>query len=238
MRHQFHRSPTIIALAFLLALCSLGCAFGNEQEYHVRFPSPVQGRGAIALAVHDQRQKVLSGSEDEDYVGTQRGGFGNPFDVSTASDRPLADDWASSVSDALKQGGFTPEVVPTRANDAPQLVIRRLQETRAPASILFVIHEWHTDTYNNATLHRNVTLTILSPAATPLASARSGGDLELGGSLLNPAGNARDEVQREFVRTLRGLLSDAAVQAALRTATAPATAPRTAQREAAPAASR
>jgi hypothetical protein len=216
------RSLSITVIPLILAFGSLGCAFGNEHEYHVRFPSPVQGRGPVAIAVHDQRPQVVAGSEDDDYVGTQRGGFGNPFDVSTASDRPLADDWAASVSDSLKQGGFTPEVVPTRPQDAPQLVIRRMQETRARASLLFVIHAWHTDTFSNATLHRNVTLTVLSPAGTALATARSGGEMELGGSALDPAGHARDEVQREFVRTLRGLLSDAAVQNALRTGTAAA----------------
>ena len=214
MPRCFRRTPTVAAFLLLLTLGATGCAYANEQEYHVRFASPVKGHGVVAIAVHDQRERVVSGSEDADWVGIQRGGFGNGFDVSTASGRPLAEDWAASVSDALAQGGFTPQVVPTRPQEPTVAVAQRVLGARAPASLLLIVYKWHTDTYNNATLHRDVELQVLSPSGAVTATARSGGNLELGGSL-DAAGNASVEAQRAYVRTLRALLSDASVQAAL-----------------------
>lgn len=64
---------------------------GNKHQYIGSDPELlVTTTYATAVAVQDRRPYVLDGDKDADFVGIQRGGFGNPFDVITTSGRPLA----------------------------------------------------------------------------------------------------------------------------------------------------
>lgn len=74
----------------LLAVVSSGCAVGNRYAYHTVVVDPsISGRSRVSVATHDQRAYVVSGNKDPQFVGVQRGGFGNPFDVRTMMVAPL-----------------------------------------------------------------------------------------------------------------------------------------------------
>src|SRR2546428_9600965 len=80
----------LVQLAGVLLLS--GCAIGNRYAYQTVVASPqVSGTTAVSIATYDQREYVRSGTKDPQFVGLQRGGYGNPFDVRTEGDRPLAD---------------------------------------------------------------------------------------------------------------------------------------------------
>ncbi len=99
--------------AVLLASMLGGCAVGNTYEYRLpRLPLSVQGNSAIGLAVTDQRPYILDGDKDPNFVGLQRGGYGNPFDVTTASGRPMAEDMALSSRQMARSSPGMPFAAP------------------------------------------------------------------------------------------------------------------------------
>ena len=91
----------------VVAVLLTGCAIGNRYAYQSVVANPqLSGTTAVGVATHDQREYVRSGSKDPQFVGLQRGGFGNPFDVRTADDKPLADAMTTALVNTLNKKGF------------------------------------------------------------------------------------------------------------------------------------
>ena len=97
-----------------------GCAVGNRHAYHTTV-APLQASGShtIAVATHDEREYVRSGNKQPDFVGLQRGGYGNPFKVTTESGHALAQDVTDSITASAtgyvpSTGGVT--VVPSQVD--------------------------------------------------------------------------------------------------------------------------
>ena len=78
-----------------------GCAAGNRHAYHETVAVlQASGSKTIAVATHDEREYVRSGHKRPNFVGLQRGGYGNPFNVTTASTHPLAQDMTDAIVEA------------------------------------------------------------------------------------------------------------------------------------------
>src|SRR5262245_14663468 len=111
----------------LVAPLLVGCAVGNRHDYHTVLVEPsVSGSGALGVATHDQRPYVVAGGKDPQFVGLQRGGFGNPFDVRTAQDRPLADAMTQALASSLNRKGFHAVPVVLAASDGADRVRDKL----------------------------------------------------------------------------------------------------------------
>ena len=83
-----------VALLIVAACAAGGCAVGNTHAYSTILANPtLAGTSAVNVATHDRRDSVQSGEKSPDFVGLQRGGFGNPFNVKTTGGRPLADEF-------------------------------------------------------------------------------------------------------------------------------------------------
>ncbi len=107
------RKANVIWL-IILVLFLAGCAFGNKHAYHnVDANISAAGTTKVAVATHDQRNYVKNGDKQPDFVGLQRGGFGNPFDITTASGNALAQDVTETICRSLASKGFhtTPVIV-------------------------------------------------------------------------------------------------------------------------------
>jgi hypothetical protein len=66
---------------------------------------------SFAVGVQDRRPYVISGNKDEHFVGLSRGGYGNPFDVTTASGKALADEFAGAIANGLRRNDASVTVV-------------------------------------------------------------------------------------------------------------------------------
>lgn len=138
-----HRLCSLLLTA--VAALSLGaCAVGVKHEYDqlaadIRVKAP-----QIALGVHDRRSYVVDGTKKEDFTGVTRGGYNNPFDASTASGKPMADDFAKAVADSLTRNGTRVSVVRLEPKLPTDEAIKRLAEA-APKAVLLTITEWKTD---------------------------------------------------------------------------------------------
>jgi len=147
---------TTIAASILIT----GCAIGNKYDYRSNgMPLPVHGNGGIGLKVSDQRPYILDGDKEPDFVGLQRAGFGNPFDVTTESGRSMAEDMTESLRKAFEAKGFQVVTMTESGSDHAALV-REAQAKGLPHIVLLTIKQWKTDTAMRVNLIYNLQLMV------------------------------------------------------------------------------
>ena len=207
------RSFTIVIIASALT----GCAVGNQHPYDSETPQfAVSGTRSVAVATQDSRPYVQSKSKSPTFVGLSRGGFGNPFDVTTGSGKPLAEDFSTTIARSLQQKGLKSTVVsvgdPLSPVDARALVARAGTERLALVSI----NEWKSDTFMSTALNYDVTLRIYDANGAQLATNRLSGEDNLGADAINPPGHAKAAVPPAYRRKLEELFASQAVIDSLR----------------------
>ena len=203
------------SLALALVLAGLtGCAVGNHQQYAGVAPDlKVTSQRSVAVAVVDNRPYVANGDKDPDFVGIQRAGFGNPFDVGTDSRKPLATDMTEDIVAGLKLHGLAAEPVAVKPGTPSDVAIKAA--TGKDRALILELREWKSDTYTNTALIYDVELRVCDAAGRPLATASKKGEDDLGGNLMDPAGHAKDAVPPAFKKILEDLLNAPNVVTAL-----------------------
>lgn len=173
----------------LVCLSLVGCAVGNRYDYAGSIGGlPISGTGTIALAVTDARPYVLSGEKKSDFVGLQRGGFGNPFDVRTGSGKPLATEMRDAISAALVKQGFT-VVSPTDS---------------APRKLELRVLEWKTDVMMKMKILYDLELSVFDQSGALLARRTTRGeDVGGGGFESQNASNAARTFEMRFTQLIR-----------------------------------
>jgi len=182
------RSTLQVLLLSIGALALGGCAMGNRYNY-AEVPVTMQGvssAGAVAIAIADERPYVTSGNKTPQFVGLQRGGFGNPFDVNTASGRPLAEEMADALARAMKAKGADAVAVRVDAKDSEGNARRKLLENKPRRAVLITLHEWKTDTLMNTDFLYDVKLVVLDASGKQLAWHALKGTDHLGSLGLTP----------------------------------------------------
>ncbi len=205
----------LLSLAAVVLLS--GCAVGNKHSYHdamVLFD--VEAASMVAVAAQDRRPYVLSGAKTPDFVGLQRGGFGNPFDVTTQSGKPLSTDFTESVVRSLVQGGAKAVPISIAPSLNRERAIAELRRSGAEKLLLLQLNEWKSDTFNNTALIYDVKAYVCDSTGEIIAESEISGRENLGGSAFNPPGHAKAAVPQAFKRKLEELLGARQVAAALK----------------------
>jgi len=206
------------ALVVALAVLVSGCAVGNRYAYHTVIVDPnlPGGDSRISVATNDQREYVISGNKDPRFIGLQRGGYGNPFDVKTANDRPLADNMTMLIVAALQRRGFQAVPIFIGPNTAEAQVKQKLLETGIDRALLLTLREWKSDTMMNVGFVYDVTLVVMNREGQIVAKKDLQGRDNLGGSFWSPTGHAKDAVPQAVKAKLEQLLGDPSIASALR----------------------
>jgi hypothetical protein len=161
----------------------LGCAVGNQYRYqaaNVGLPLEKHHEGVtIGLGVKDSRIYVLNGNKSENFVGLQRGGFGNPFNVTTASNLPFAEDVTGILVGMLEPYGYKVEFESSSAD--LNAFTRAFKARDLSRAVYLNIREWKTDIYTSITLHYDLELIILDGEGTVLARSNQSGSESIGG---------------------------------------------------------
>jgi hypothetical protein len=198
------------------ALATTGCAIGNRYAYHTIVANPtLSGKQSVSVAAHDQRDYVQAGKKSPQFVGLQRGGFGNPFDVRTEGDRPLADDMTTAIVNTLNAKGFRAQQIVVSHTVSTAEVSERLRRTGADRALLFEVKEWKSDVALRIGLTYDVRMSVLGRDGAVLATKRLEGNKEVLGAAGLPSG-VGEIVGNAFRTKLELLLDDAAIAAALR----------------------
>lgn len=211
---KYHVRTLACALAGSLLIS--GCAVGNKHQYAESIPViKAQPSKSVALGVIDKRPAVVNKSRTPDFVGVQRGGFGNPFEVTTASGNALADDMTSSLVAALKNGDTVVSVVTLNANLDETEAMRKVASAGLERGALLMLKEWKSDTYQNTALHYDLSLLVLDASGKLVARHDMKGKEDLGGSFMNPPEHAKNAVPLAYRRTMETLFSTPEISSAL-----------------------
>ena len=196
-----------ICIAIVLFSTLGGCAVGVTHQYNnAALQIKASSGSKLAIGVQDRRLYVVTKEKPEKFVGLSRGGFGNPFDIKTASGEPLADDMSKSIQAALTKSGVnvTAINIPVGVDEAE--AIKRLTGSSGKA-VLIELNEWKTNTYVNTTLTYDVQALVIGVDGKVIASKKISGSENLGGSAMNPPGHSRKAVPIAFRRTIEELFS-------------------------------
>jgi hypothetical protein len=209
------RKYSLQAALALLVFMSSGCAVGNMYRYHeARAVLPLvkpEQTVAIGLAGSDQRPYIVSGHKSPDFVGLQRGGFGNPFDVKTASRRPFIEDVLAVMATSLDHCGYQPAVTGTYA-DIDQFAAT-MRDAGLAKGVLLTIREWKTDIFMSVSLQYDLHLAVLDASGRVIAESRQTGDETIGGARMEKDNS--EAAKQALAAKLSYLFLDAAVQQAL-----------------------
>ena len=195
------------------ALILAGCAVGRTASYSetsIAMPTAT-GSGTIAVAVQDRRPYVLSANKPESFVGLQRGGFGNPFDVNTSSGGPVAADLRETISRSLTSKGYKVTAVTLAPQESADAVKGKLMAAKAKRSALLTLTEWKSDTMMNIGILYDATLTIMNEKGQATATSTVKGNDNLGYAGFSP----EPTITAGFAKKLDVLFSDPKVAAAL-----------------------
>lgn len=211
MKSGIIRSIAVLSLGLLVT----GCAVGRKISYHETQPVlSVSGTSQIAVAAQDNRPYVKNGEKTNNYVGNFRGGFGNPWDVTTASGQPLAEDMSSVICASFRKQGFSCKTVTVGPNESNVAV--KLEKEHADKLLLLTINQWYSSTYQNTGLEYDLNLNVMNGSGRTLAEKKLQGDDNLGGSAWNPPAHAVEAVPQAYKSKLELLLNDPAVAKALK----------------------
>jgi hypothetical protein len=204
--------PTL-ALAFL-TLFTQGCA--NKLSYsdaNVSFNGT--GSGKLAIATHDQRPYIANGDKTPDFVGLVRGGYGNPFDMTTQSGNSLAEEMTQALAASFQKSGFVTTPVLVSPSDNDQQVIGKIFNGQTNRAVVLLLQEWKSDTYASTSLRYDLTLRVLDGSARVMAEKQMNGNDNLGGGLMNAYSHVNAAVPQAFKAKLEQLINSPEIQRAL-----------------------
>lgn len=201
------RPTAIVASTFLIAILG-GCAVGVTHQYDSGTHPDIKATAGtkLGVGVQDKRLYIVSKQKPESFVGLSRGGFGNTFDVNTASGNPLADDFAKTLQTALSVKGVKATAVSLPLGISEIEAIKRLAASGDKA-VLIILNEWKADTYMNTALEYDVQVIVVDAAGKVLSRKQIAGKDNLGGSVINPPEHSRNAVPTAFRRKLEELFA-------------------------------
>jgi hypothetical protein len=204
--NSFHIA--MVRLFFLVfVICMTGCAMGNKYDLAHSAPDISRtGKSEIAIGVHDIREYIANGDKSPDFIGLQRGGFGNPFDVKTESGDPLSEDISRSLIAGLEKRGYKAETVKLLPSVTLPGAKTALVETGKERSLLVTVINWKSDTMYNVALHYDLTAVVFDGSGNKIAENNVHGINELGGYYWNPPEYAGKAVPRALAEKLDALI--------------------------------
>lgn len=179
-------------LLMFLVLWLSGCAVGNKYQYQtssIALPVRTDSGTTVILTVEDGRPYVLSGEKPASFIGLQRGGFGNPFDVSTATGRSMTEDMAEAIETSLVDAGY--KVVNAMGEANLEKLVKRAVEDGASRILLLKVRDWKSDIYLAITLHCDLELRIYDAQGVQLAENEMRFVEEVGGGLIGDSANSQ-----------------------------------------------
>jgi len=168
----------------VLVSCLSGCAFGRTTSYlgASNFVVDVKSPKKTVVVMHDQRDYVLSNNKGSHFVGLMRSLMGIPYNLSTSTGNPLANDFGSLVRDTLLKNGL----------DVRQEIISPFQSRADFLSgntmnvnerlVFITLSEWKTDLHVNGRLFYELNLEVYDASKKLLGSSTESGTKMLSGS--------------------------------------------------------
>ncbi len=192
-----------------------GCAVGNQYDYRaaaISLPVKAAAPTLVAVTVQDLRPYVVSGEKNANFVGLQRGGFGNPFAVTTRSGQPLTTDMAAAIVRALNAAGY--QAIDLGGETDTAKLLDKARQQGATRLLWLLVREWKSDVFMAITLHCDLVLKILNEQGEVLAESSMAFVEGIGGAQIGGEKNSA-AVTREFAKRIGYLFNRDEVRTAL-----------------------
>ncbi len=204
---------SVLTLA-LLTLFLQGCA--NQFSYsNANVSFGATGSGTLAIATQDQRPYIINGKKSPNFIGLVRGGYGNPFDVTTESGKSLAEEITGALAASFQKSGFTTVPVTVSHLENDKAIKDKILAAKSDKAVLFVVKEWKSDTYVNTALLFDLSLQVLDGSANIIVERQIGGNNDLGGSAFNVYKHSHAAVPKAFQVKLEEIINSPEIQRAL-----------------------
>jgi hypothetical protein len=203
-----------ILLIFFVFLLS-GCAAGNKYNYRsssMALPIKSVEHRTLILSVEDLRPYVVNGEKTPSFVGLQRGGFGNPFDVTTATGNPMTEDMSAAIEKGLMDVGY--RVVNVPGNPEHIYLVKIADKEGASRIVVLKVYDWKSDIFMGMTMHCNLRLSVFDANGELLAESTMNFVEEISGAQLGAERNSQT-VTDEFAKRIGYLFNKNEVRNAL-----------------------
>ena len=161
----------IVFTVLLIASCGGNSAIHRTENYANAWPGINYSTDrSIVVGVVDNRPYVLSGKVGTQYVGVMRGGYGNPFYMSTESGGPLSDDLGTAIDSGLKNSGLRSTVVFLPSGLSPDKALKQFGANQRERALLVMVDEWKSDTYTTSRFLYDITATVYDGSGNLLAT--------------------------------------------------------------------
>lgn len=206
---------TRIMTTIILALTVAGCAVGNTYDLSQGAAPVSQASQSLGIAVADMRSYVVSGDKAPTFIGLQRGGFGNPFNVNTSSGRPLAADVSTLLVNSYGSSGVDVKPLASATGPAdPAALSAQAAGQGAQRLLLLEMREWKTDVFAQVTVTWDLTARVFDTSGQELANEKTNGVQGTGSAGIGEDANGQI-ADAALKRRLGELLSRPAIATAL-----------------------
>ncbi|NDV25394.1 hypothetical protein [Desulfovibrio sp. JC010] len=207
----------LLLICILSLLTLTGCAVGNKYDLATAVPEVTHSSDQeVALGVQDVREYIVDGDKTQDFIGLQRGGFGNPFDVSTQSGKPLADDILNVLAAGLEKQGYKVNKAEISPLTTTERAVEKLTADHKKRALLVSILNWKSDTMYSVAMHYDFRATVYDESGKKVAATTLKGEDELGGSMMNPPAHAMKVVPQALQEQLERIINAPVISDALR----------------------
>lgn len=199
----------------LFVLLLGGCAYGVKHNYDQQaLDLGITTSATVAVGTLDHRPYVVNGQKAPDFVGLSRGGFGNPFDVTTQSGKPLASDISGAIVASMKGKGVDAKAVELKPAQGIDEAAAAMRAAKTQRSVMITLLEWKGDTMINVGLIYDFYLRVFDQDGKMLTSKLQQGRENLGsGDPFAPGGSS--QILPRFRRMMEMLFQEPDVVKAL-----------------------
>jgi hypothetical protein len=184
----------LIAMIFAFSGCVVKQKVALDYKAQQRSATE-QSYPKVNVIVNDERPYIKSGEKPGSYIGTYRGGFGNPFNVNTEGGVALSQLLQDDLLEELKALGFI--------------------EEGGDKTLVVDILEWKFDAFQNASFNYLLNVKVVDSAKTAVAQSDVvGKDIYIKGTFMGggKAGVERDmpklysDIIKQIVRENKDIL--------------------------------
>lgn len=209
--------PILRLAALLLVSVLAGCAYGTKHSYQsAQVELASRGSGSVTVGVWDRRPYVLDGDKPATYTGLQRNGYAIPFNVNTASGRPLAQDMGDTLTQSLNAAGYSALSIELQPQDSLAGTRGRLLRGSPRRAVLLTLAEWKSETLKNTDLYYDLRMYVYDSRGKLLGSRWLKGMDAMDGSFFRAKQKAAHDVPEAFRQKLETLLDSPEIAAALK----------------------
>jgi hypothetical protein len=137
------KKDLLFVLAIALAAGASSCAVGRKMSFENKEADPGYSTTKSATIIfQDKRVEVLSGKEKPTFCGHSNSTGQISYNIQTQSGRPLADEFAESVTTSYNKAGGAGTAMLVNMNTSRDSIMQAFKNGNKDRLLFFSMHKW------------------------------------------------------------------------------------------------